>query len=282
MAKLAPLVLIATGISQYAGASLAVRLFDVAPALSVGWGRFCLGGLLLLFARHRFLRTPAGAIDWPAHGRAALFGVVLGAMNLTFYQSIDRIALGTAVALEFLGPVILAALTGRGWRVRVGIALACTGVFLISWVGVDISDPAVAIGVGFAFAAGAMWAFYIWMGRTIAVSEHSFDSLVWALVCAAVIYAPIGAPGIGPVVRDTALFALLLCVAVMSSVVPYALDQVVMRSMSRAVFALLNSLLPVTSLIVGLLMLHQVPTPGELVGLLFVSAAVALVTTGGD
>lgn len=279
LAKVAPLLLIVEGISQYVGASLAVRLFDIAPALSVGWGRLVMSGLILLAWRHPVLRTQHGAVDWRAYGSAAIFGTVLGAMNLTFYQAIDHIALGTAVALEFLGPVVLAALTASGWRVRTGIGLACAGVFLISWKGVDINEPGVALGVFFALCAGLMWALYIWLGRRIAIGGHGLDALTWAMLAASAVYAPLGAPHIGPVVADWRALLLLLGVGVLSSALPYAMDQIIMPALKAPVFALLNSLFPVTSLFVGLLMLHQVPTLGEIGGLVLVSVAVALATS---
>lgn len=277
-ARFAPLLLLASGVSMYVGASLAVSLFAAASAVSVAWGRVLAGGIVMLLWRRSLPRTPEGSFDWRMLGKAAIFGVVLGAMNLCFYLAIDRIALGTAVALEYLSPVLLAALTGRGWKVRLGIFLAAAGVFLISWAGVDMSDPRVAVGVGFALLAGLFWAFYIWLGRKIAVDGHGLDSLAWAMAVAALVYLPIGAPGIGPVFSDWKLLLFLVCVGVMSSALPYAIDQVVMKALPAATVALLNSLLPVTSLLVGLIMLAQIPNWAEVGGLLLVSAAVALAT----
>lgn len=278
VARFAPFLMLASGVSMYVGASLAVSLFAVAPAISVAWGRVLAGGIIMLAWRRAVPRTSEGAFDWRMLGKAAIFGVVLGAMNLCFYFAIDRIALGTAVALEYLGPVILAALTGRGWKVRLGIFLAAGGVFLISWAGVDMSDPRVAVGVGFAFLAGLFWAFYIWLGRKIAVGGHGLDSLAWAMAVAALVYLPLGVPGIGPIFADWKLLLFLVGVGVMSSALPYAIDQVVMKALPAATVALLNSLLPVTSLLVGLVMLSQVPNWAEVGGLLLVSAAVALAT----
>lgn len=281
-ARWAPVLMLSVGVTQYVGASIAVWLFATAPAIAIGWGRLLTGGFLLLAWRRHILRTSEGALDWKALGRAALFGTVLGGMNLTFYEAIDRIALGTTVALEFLGPVLLAAFTAKGWRVRTGIVLACTGVFLISWTGVDISHPQIAAGVALALCAGGLWAMYMWLGRRVAVGGRGIDTLTWAMLFAALVYAPFGAPKIGPIVADWKLILLLLCVGTMSSVIPYALDQVLLRALPAATFALLNSLLPVTSLLVGLVMLHQVPTAGEVAGLVLVSIAVALATSRAE
>ncbi len=277
--RFAPVLMLGSGISQYVGASLAVGLFAVAPALSVAWGRVLAGGLIMLAWRRSVPRLAGGGFDWRAFGKAALFGAILGAMNLCFYVAIDHISLGTAVALEYLGPVLLAALTGRGWKVRLGILLAGTGVFLISWVGVDLSDPQVAIGVGFAFLAGLFWAFYIWVGRKVAMGGRGLDSLAWAMCVAALVYLPLGAPGIGPIFADWKLLFFLVCVGALSSALPYGIDQIVMKSLPAATVALLNSLLPVTSVLVGLVMLGQVPNWAEVAGIALVSVAVALATS---
>ena len=278
-ARFAPFLMLGSGISQYVGASLAVGLFAVAPALSVAWGRILAGGLIMMLWRRAIPRLPAGGFDWRTFGKAAIFGVILGAMNLSFYMAIDRISLGTAVALEYLGPVLLAALTGRGWKARLGILLAAAGVFLISWAGVDISDPSVAIGVAFAFLAGVFWAFYIWVGRKVAVGGRGLDSLAWAMCVAALVYLPLGAPGIGPIVVDWKLLLFLVCVGALSSALPYGIDQIVMKSLPAATVALLNSLLPVTSVVVGLVMLRQIPNWAEVTGIALVSIAVALATS---
>ncbi len=277
--RFAPFLMLGSGISQYVGASLAVGLFAVAPALSVAWGRVLAGGLIMLLWRRSIPKLPEGGFDWRTFGKAALFGVILGAMNLSFYMAIDHISLGTAVALEYLGPVLLAALTGRGWKVRLGILLAGTGVFLISWVGVDMSDPSVAIGVGFAFLAGLFWAFYIWVGRKVAIGGRGLDSLAWAMCVAALVYLPLGAPGIGPIFADWKLLFFLVCVGALSSALPYGIDQIVMKALPAATVALLNSLLPVTSVLVGLVMLRQVPNWAEVAGIALVSIAVALATS---
>ncbi|MDN6486187.1 EamA family transporter [Ancrocorticia populi] len=275
----APMLMLGSGISQYVGASFAVGLFAVAPAISVGWGRIAAAAIIMLVWRRALPRRPDGSFDWHMLGRAALFGIVLGGMNLNFYMAIDRIPLGTAVSIEYIGPVLLAALTGRGWRVRTGITLAALGVFLISWAGVDMSDPSVAAGVGFVLLAGLFWALYIWIGRKVAIGGRGLDSLSWAMMVAGLVYIPLGAPGIGPIVSDWKLLLALFAVGTLSSALPYGIDQIVMRKIPAPTMALLTSLLPVTSLLVGLVMLQQIPNWAEVTGLILVSIAVALATS---
>ena len=280
--RVAPFVLIASGIIQYVGAAIAVSLFAHANSVSVGWGRLLTACIMLGLWRRPWPRTSSGAFDWRTLRTSALFGLMLASMNITFYLAIERIALGTTVALEFLGPVALAALTGRGWKVRTGIGFALAGVFLISWVGVDISDRSVQIGVFWALVAGGFWAFYMWMGRKIATSGNPLDGLTLGIAAGVLAYAPIAAPGFAPILGSWKLLGLMFLVGLCSSVIQNGLDQVIMKALPPARFALLNSLLPAISLGVGLVTMGQIPTWGEAAGLACVTVAVALATSPED
>src|SRR6476646_4321103 len=123
----APVLFLGSGFTQYCGAALAIGLFAVIPAASVAWWRLAVSAVVLL-AWRRPWRQP-----WTRRepGAAALFVVVLATMNVSFYIAIEYLPLGTAVAIEFLGPVVVAGATGRGWRDRIGIALAAAGGVLV-------------------------------------------------------------------------------------------------------------------------------------------------------
>lgn len=272
----APALFVASGLTQYVGAAIAVGLFATIAAPTVAWLRIALSAVVLVLWRRpwrtRFSRADLGGV--------VLFGVALAAMNVAFYVAIARLPLGTAVAIEFLGPVAVAAATGRGWRERVGIALAAAGVVLLAGVTLS-SDPGpetvvglVAIGV----AAGC-WAAYILLGRRVAHAGgrgHGVTSLAWAMAAGAVVFAPALAGGAGPVLRDGRLALAVLGVAVLSSVIPYAIEQVVLRRVSAATFAVLLALLPASATVVGAVVLRQWPHPVDLVGLALVSGAIAL------
>ena len=126
----APLLFVLSGLTQYLGAAIAVGLFDVLPPAVVAWLRLAVAAVVLVLWRR----------PWRSRGlwtrRAVLvtvvFGVVLGLMNVAFYVAIDHLPLGTAVALEFVGPVAVAAVTGPGWRDRVAIGVAALGVVLLA------------------------------------------------------------------------------------------------------------------------------------------------------
>lgn len=314
----APALFLGSGVTMYYGAALAVGLFAIAPALSVGWARLVVAAVVLLaLARPWRLAWTRGTL-----GAAAVFGLLLGAMNLLFYVAIDHLPLGAAVAIEFTGPVAVAVVTaggGWGWRRLGAPVLAAFGVLAIGSGEVDWSDLGAgsAVGVLFALAAGAAWAGYMVVGRRIAqraaggpaaarvsggeVADASrtavggsggrpdggarpgalrsgMASLALGMTTAALAYAVVGAPVAGALVGEVRTAVVVLLVAVLSSVVPYALDQVAMRRLSTSAFALLNALLPATATLVGFVSLRQLPSVGELVGVAAISVAVALAT----
>ncbi|MBD7919050.1 EamA family transporter [Cellulomonas sp. Sa3CUA2] len=270
----APLMFVLSGLTQYLGAALAVGLFAVVPAGTVAWLRVTVAAGVLLAWR----RPWRVAELWEARRLrvTVVFGVVLATMNVTFYIAIEHLPLGTAVALEFLGPVAVAAVTGSGWRDRAAIAVAAVGVVLLAGISLDTGPGAVtglvAIGV-----AAACWAAYIVLGRRVARAGAPGPSgLAVAMAAGALVLAPFLVGGAGPVLHDARLAGIVVAIAVCSSLVPYVLEQVVLRRVSAATFAILLALLPATAAVVGAVVLRQWPHGLELVGLLLVSGAIAL------
>ncbi|MFS0704685.1 DMT family transporter [Cellulomonas sp. 179-A 9B4 NHS] len=275
----APLLFVVSGLTQYVGAALAVGLFAVLPAGVVAWLRIAVSALVLLAWRRPWRERSL----WERGrlGVTVAFGVVLALMNVAFYVAIEHLPLGTAVALEFLGPVAVAAVTGTGWRDRSAIAVAAVGVVLLAGVSLDTGPGAVtglvAIGV-----SAVCWAAYILLGRRVArAGTPGASGLAVAMTAGAVVLAPFLAGGAGPALADARLAALVVAIAVCSSVVPYALEQVVLRRVTAATFAVLLALLPATAAVVGAVVLRQWPHGLELVGLLLVSGAIALTARSG-
>jgi inner membrane transporter RhtA len=211
----------------------------------------------------------------------AAFGVALAAMNLCFYLAIQRLPLGTAVAIEFSGPIAVAAWGVRRGRNVAALALAVAGVVLLA----DVRWEASPAGVGFALGAAALWAGYITLGSHVGglagpdavdgrPSGAGLDGLAAASLVGALAIAPVGLPALdgltGPVVAACVLVGLL------SNVVPYALDQLVFPRLAPSHFALLSTLLPATAAVTGALVLGQFPTAVEAVGIGLVIAAVAV------
>ncbi len=269
----APALFLASGLTQYIGAALAIGLFAVLAAASVAWWRLAVSAVVLLAWRRPWQQA------WTRRdlGAAALFGVVLATMNVAFYIAIEYLPLGTAVAIEFLGPVAVASATGRGWRDRIGIALAAGGVLLLAGVQLEGGlTSEIVIGLIAIGASAAAWAGYILLGRRLAVKRDGISALSVGMTAGAVVYSPLAFGAFIPVVTDAGRMLAIVGIAVLSSVIPYALEQVVLRRVTAARFAILLALLPVTALIIGAIFLTQLPTLVELTGTVLVCAAIVL------
>ncbi|MEX2653775.1 MAG: EamA family transporter [Acidimicrobiia bacterium] len=255
-------------ISQYAGAAIAVVLFATIPAGTVALLRVVAAGTILVVVRRSWRRT------WTRETliRAAIFGSVLAAMNLSFYLAIDRLPLGNAVAIEFMGPVAVAAIGARSIRKRGALALAVAGVLLLAGVSPEGTLP----GVGFALLAATLWAAYIVLGTRMAQSGSGVDGLGVGMLIGAFVIAPVTAGGLVGLLAVPLLVLLALATGLLSNAIPYAIDQMVLTRIDRSRFALLQSLLPVTATLVGLVALAQRPSLAEVVGILCVAAAVLL------
>jgi inner membrane transporter RhtA len=259
---------VAGAISQYVGAALAVLLFEVVPAAGVAWLRVVSAAAALAVWRKPWRTRLTG----PDLALVAAFGSSLALMNLAFYLAIDRMPLGTAVAIEFIGPISVAAVGSRTRRDWLALVLAAGGVVLLA----DTQTGGSMAGVGLVLIAAALWAVYIVLGARIADRGLGVNGLAMAMLAGAVVIAPVGVPASTDAFQQLDLLAACVAVGLCSSVIPYALDQVALRRLDRARFALLLSLLPVTAAITGALVLGQVPAAAELVGIGLVALAVAL------
>jgi inner membrane transporter RhtA len=242
------------------------------PAAGVAWVRVLTGAVVLGGWRRpwRALRgQPVASLLL-----VVAFGVALAAMNLTFYLAIERLPLGTTVAIEFIGPVLVAAIAARGPRNLVALVVAVAGVATLSRISLSGSP----VGVAFAITAGLLWALYIVLAHQVARRGLGTTGLAAAMAVGVVAIAPVAAAPAVESAGHGAVVLLAVGVGLLSSVLPYALDQVLLRRLSRGAFALLLSLLPATATVMGLLLLRQVPRPLELLGIGLVIAAVIVRT----
>lgn len=263
------LLFVIGGLSMYLGAAVAVGLFDELGPSAVAWLRQ-LGAAVVLLAWRRPGRAAwRGKSFW----LAALFGLVTAVMNLVFYESIARLPLGTAVALEFVGPVLVAAFGSRSVRDFGALLLVVSGVVLIA----DVRWSGSTLGVLFALSAAVLWAGYIVLGKRVASVGLGVDGLAVGFGVATVVLSPL-ALGTGPVWGSPRLLLLGIGVGVLATVIPYVLDQVVLRRTGQARFALLLALLPVTATAVGLVVLRQVPALPEALGILAVVVGLTIRT----
>ncbi|MDH3752688.1 MAG: EamA family transporter [Acidimicrobiia bacterium] len=260
------MLFVVSALSLYMGAAVAVSLFDRLDPATVAWLRVGTAALVVMVWRRPWRATwTLSNLGW-----AIAFGVTLAGMNLSFYLAVDSLHLGTAVAIEFLGPIAVAVVFTRSRRNAVALAIAIGGVALLSEVSADGDTR----GVAFAFLAATLWAGYILLGARVARGA-SLDGLGVGMAAGALAIMPFGLPGAEAVVDTPWLLGAALAVGLLSNVVPYGLDQIVLRRLPPDRFALLLAMLPATATVIGLAVLGQVPSATELIGIALVIIAIA-------
>jgi inner membrane transporter RhtA len=197
-------------------------------------------------------------------------------MNACFYQAIDRIPLGLATTVEFLGPLAVAVIGSRRALDFLWIALAGAGVALLGSPGVEL-DP---VGLAFAFGAAAFWATYILLAKRMLADWPVGTGLSLTLLVAAVLLAPFGLAAGGSDLLDAHVLVLGLAVAVLGSMLPFALELAALRQLTPATFGILLSLEPAVAAFAGTVALAQVPSPVEALAIVLVIAASAGASLG--
>lgn len=267
-------LVLAGAVSVQFGSAFAALLFPRAGALGTVALRVTFAAVLLLVVARPRLRGYARA-DWAV---ACGFGLALGGMNLLFYQAIDRIPLGAAVAIEVLGPLLLSVVASRRAAGLLWAGLALAGVFLLGRGGFGELNVA---GVAFALGAGAMWAAYIVLNARAGARFPRLDGLAVAMSVAALVSLPLGVGASGGTLLEPGVLALGLAIAVMSSGVPYTLELLALRRLPTATFAVLTSLSPALAATAGYLVLDQGMSLSQCAAIaMVVAASVGAVRTG--
>ena len=263
---------VVSAIFHYLGPAFAVLLFARVEPLGVAWLR--IASAAAIFALWRRPWRALAHSDSRARRTVVGLALVLAAMNVCFYVAIDRLPLGTVAAIEFLPVIALAALGARTRRNTVALALAVVGVYALT----DVRLQGEPLGVAFAFANAALFAAYIVLAHRLARSEGigRLDGLAAAMVVAALVVTPVAGTSAAPALVDPIAIAAGIGVGIASSVVPYVFDQLAMARLSRATYSLMVSLLPATAVVVGVVVLAQVPAPVEVAGVALVVAAMAV------
>lgn len=261
-----------SAVFHYLGPALAVLLFAHIQVLGVAWLRIASAGMVFSIWRRPW-RIIAQQ-SWAQRGVLCALGVVLALMNVAFYQAIARLPLGTVGAIEFIGPILLAAIGTRTLRNTIALVLAGSG----GWVLTDLRWEGETVAYLFAFANCALFMLYVVLGHRIAQGGGmaSIDRLGTAMLIATVTISPIGFTSATPAFHQLNLLFAGIGVGICSSVMPYITDQLAMARLSRATFALFLSLLPASATTIGILVLHQIPTAMEVAGILLVIGGVAL------
>jgi len=264
-----------SAVFHYLGPSLAVLLFAHVGPLGVAWLRIASAGLLLGLWRRPWRLVVR--LDRRQRLLLLALGAVLAVMNALFYLAVDRLPLATVGAVEFLGTILLAALGVRTRRNLLALVAAVAGVATLT----DVRISGDALGFAFAFGNCALFLLYVVLAHRIATADPAggtggIDRLTAAMVIAAVVATPYGLGQAAAAFGHPLWLAWGVGVGICSSVIPYLADQLALARLPRATFALLLALLPATATVLGLVVLHQVPTAAELVGIALVVVGILL------
>ncbi|MCZ4302363.1 EamA family transporter [Microbacterium oxydans] len=258
------------------GAAVAAQLFPVLGPWGVTSLRVAIAAILLVV----IVRPRPGKWTRPQWFAAVLFGVSLAAMNGFFYAAIDRIPLGPAVAIEFLGPLVLAAVLTRKVTDFVWVGVALLGMIVLGIDGLIGAEPLDPLGVLFILIAAGFWAMYIRMSARVGSLIPGSSGLAMGLVVAAVLLIPVGIPAASTVAMDPQLLLLAAITAVLSSVIPYSFELAALRRLPQRVFGVLLSLEPAFATLAGWLILGQDATPLRMLAVALVIAASVGTTLG--
>lgn len=269
-----------TGIPPWSLAVTAMLLIQLANAWSVGpiaelgpagtaWLRMGIGAVLLWLLVRPSLRR-LGRRDVPV---LLGLGLATGVMTVAFLSAIERIDLGTAVAIDFLGPLVVAAWSRPSRRALAWPALAFIGVLLLTEPWTGTIDP---VGVGYALLAGVCWGAYIVLTQRAGDRFSGVDALAYTIPVAALVTTVVGLPQVMMAEVTWQLLLIVAGLALMTPVVSFGLELLALRRMTRTAFGTLMAVEPGIAVVMGLAVLSQRPSAWQLLGIgLVVGAGIA-------
>ncbi len=246
-------------LSVQLGAAISVYLFDDIGVAGTAWLRITLGAVgFVLIARPRYWKWSLRELRAPL-----LLGVVSAVMTLAFLEAIDRLPLGTAVAIEFLGPLTVAAIHSRSVRGLAWPVLALIGVVLLTepWQG----EPNL-VGIAYAALAAVGWGLYIVVTAHVGSRFHGVDGLAISMPVAALVTAFVGIPQAWGNVT-LSVFTIAIGAALLLPLIPWTFELYALRRMNKSAFGTLMAVEPAIALAIGLLVLHQMPEGLQVVGM---------------
>jgi inner membrane transporter RhtA len=264
-ARIGALMALGSMLCVQIGLAISVSLIGRVGAEGAAWLRLAWAGVIVLVV----VRPRPSAFTRRTFAACVALGVVTATVTLLFMAAVSRIPLGTASALEFLGPLGVAVAVGRGGRRVLWPALAGLGVLLLTQPWAGAVDP---IGVLFALGAAGCWAAYILLTQRVGDDVAGINGLAVSMPVAGLV----ATIAVGPSVFARMTPELLLIgvgLAVLLPVVPFTLEFLALRKLDAAAFGTLMSLEPAFAMLIGLMILHQVPGPLAVVGITFVVAA---------
>ncbi|GAA2609778.1 EamA family transporter [Streptomyces tubercidicus] len=244
----APGLVIGGVLGLQCGAALATRLYPAVGPAGVVTLRLCLAAVMLTA-----LWRPGPRWDRSTLGIAAAAGTLLAVHHLSYYEAVERLPLGAATTMEFLGPFAIALFGSRRATDLLWACLAAAGVVLLSRSGIPLNAAGLACGA----LAGCCWGGYILVGKRLAARVPDGRGLALAVIWGALLSLPYGLAQAGTRLLDPAVLALAAVVAVLSSVLPYTFHLEALRRVPPRVFGVLTSLEPAVGALIGLFLLGQ-------------------------
>ena len=248
----APLMILTSIVSIQAGSALAVQLFPTVGALgTVAWRLAFAAVILLLISRPRPDFSDRGAL-----AAVVVFGCAIAAMNALFYLALERVPLGLVVAIEFLGPLGLAALQARRWRERLWVVLALLGVGLVTPFDGEGQDP---LGILFAALAGVGWASFVVLSTRVGARYAGNTGIALGMAVGALLLAPAAVTSAPALFSGREVLLTLLGVALLSTAIPFSLEFHALRRVPAMVYGTLVALEPAAAAVAGAVVLGQTP-----------------------
>ena len=253
-------------ISVQFGAAVAKGLFPLVGAAGAAGVRLAFAAVVLLAVWRPSLRLSRR--QWVV---VLGYGAVLGLMNLSFYEALQRLPIGIAVTIEFLGPLAIALAGSRRWLDALWALLAGAGVLLLA----DVGGGASLLGILFALGAAVCWASYILLGAKLGEATAGGSGLAIAMVVGAVVVAPFGVAEAGPALLNPTILIIGFGVALLSSLIPYSLELEALRKIPPRLFGVLMSVEPAVAALAGVLVLNENLRPVQWLAIMCVVAASA-------
>ena len=246
------------------GIAASVGLFDDVGSDGAACLRLAFAGVILLAV----VRPRPSAFSRSSLLAAIALGAVTAAVTIFFMAAVDRIPMGTASALEFLGPLGVAILRGKSGT-KTWPVIAAVGVLLLTEPWRGALDPA---GVAFALAAAVAWALYIVLTQRVGDEVAGLQGLAISMPVAGLVATAVAGPSL---VGDLTPAILLagLGLAILLPVIPFALEMLALRRLTATAFGTLMSLEPALALLIGLIVLGQAPGLLPVAGIAFVVVA---------
>jgi len=253
-------------ISVQGGAAIAKGLFPVIGATSTAALRIGISALILLAVNRPNLRALTTA-QWKA---IIPYGIMMGAMNFIFYLAVKRIPLGLGVALEFVGPLLVAVLGSNRRSDYLWVLLAAAGIALIApWTSTGL-DP---IGVGLALLAGGFWAGYIVMGSAVSKVVEGGTAVTVGMFVAALLFVPFGFTSGGFEKLNLSLSISAIAIALFSSAIPFTLEMNALHKIPKKTFSILMSMEPAAAAICGFIFIHEILSVTEWLAIVLIVLA---------